>query len=351
MGAAPGRRSFLLAAALATAAVLAPTTAVSAQSEPRPITGLISATNLTPTDQQMIRDYADFWFAAMRDAGDDLVAGSEARAKLLEPVRSAAATEVFRSRYVDPLVDATREASRGNADLFCLVNSMIVLARIGTTNALDELVQHGNQSNEPAWQVRLAASRGAFELLSGDRLGPVKADKLQQAARRLRRCVENETRSEVLHYQLLAILATHRADLDTAARKDVFENLREALFAVSRRAATDPTLLGATDRTVADVLNKFLELGRDQQDVVGATLAPALIALLDAFAAASDAVPVGSPERRRLGSQLSRVQVRLGQLAGAAYPGRSLPRADLARVWNEGGDFRSQVDAWRAIVK
>jgi hypothetical protein len=329
--------------------LVAPTT-VLAQSAPSSIMGLISSATVSPTDEQRIERYVTWYADQVAASGPD---AASATTRLLEPLKSNAASRSFRGAYSRIAVDRMKRIAADPASPYAATSAMVVLTKIGTPAALSALVDEADSRRQSSWWVRLAAARGVRTLLKDDFNDAIDDRGRLRCSRDMAGHAERETDPRVLRYVLLSILEADDERLEPGTRGDIHENLANAMTTVATRARNDASLAAATGLAVATARNAFLEMAntREVQLNFSRLLAPAMIEILAAYEAQwpTDA-STASPAILR---DIERIEIALGFLVIANNPSAAVPTPPAATAWTAGNrdEFSSAVGAWRAALR
>ena len=233
--------------------------------DPRPITGLVGQSSLTPQQRDQIRTYAEFYGNQL--ATGDIPAVEHAKRQLLDPMRAPRVTGEFRSAYSKVLTPGLAGVIAGD-NPHAAVNAMQLLGFLGTPAALDVLKDHIDSKDEDCFEIRLWAAK-AFRMAA--EAGRLKADDLNPLLRQLGAACRSETNPLVLRRQFEAI-----ASVDSSIARDVL------LSAVGKKldelqGQADPSrLMEAIYPALVHLRDQYLRLDRNEQATFGAKIAPQL---------------------------------------------------------------------------
>ncbi len=178
--------------------------------DPRPITGLVGQSDLTPQQRDQIRTYAEFYCNEL--ATGDIPAAERAKRQLLDPMRAPRVTGEFRQAYSRVLTPRLGEVIDGD-NPHAAVNAMQLVGFLGTPAAMDVLKDHIDSKDENRFEVRLWAAK-AFRMAA--EAGRLEADDLNPLLRRYGAACRSETNPSVLRRQFEAI-----ASVDSAIAREV----------------------------------------------------------------------------------------------------------------------------------
>ena len=325
-------------------------------SPPRPssINGLATRNALTPADQTLIREYADFWTAGLLAAAEDPGAVRDIRGELVGPLNRGGATEVFRTTYGRALAPGLGKViDEGNAHVS--VTGVIVLSQVGTDKALDILVERASGAREPRRHVRLAAARGSGHLLLSASENMITGRDITSAARGLQAAVADEQDCYTLRHQVEAIRVASEK-IQEAGRAQVREILVEALESTAERAAApggrDPVqILDAVYPALNKMRTSYLQLPPAAHRDYGKILAPALQDLLRVAETRWNELREDDASRKQLGRFIYLSEQFL-MTVDAIVRGGDTPTTGLKQAWDEGDAARysKEMDRWRAVL-
>ncbi len=272
------------AAAVVTILAVAATVSLCHAADPPSITGLAARSSLSADERAQIEQYATAYTGKLLETTDDPGEIRRVRGKLVDVIRRGGTSEIFRdtySRYALPgLTTVVKDGSPDQS-----VTALIVVAQLGTEQALSMLLGHCAQDDEPRRHVRLAAARSCGYLLSsaGSGLG---ANKVTAAARLLADAAVEEPDHYTLRHLIQAIQAATEATGNADERGQMHRDLVRAIEQTAERAAL------AKDKEAADLLaamypvlhrlrTKFIVMDPVMQRSLGRALGPCVRKVLD----------------------------------------------------------------------
>jgi hypothetical protein len=238
------------------------------------------------------------------------------------------------------------------------VNALRVIERLGTSRALDVLLDHCSRPDEPRWQIRNRAAFGCREILAEAAVPP---RQVTGVARRLNAAAREEDRQLVARRLLQAISAAATADYPD----DVLAQLREiwaetivtVVDAVARQTqATD--MLGVLYAEGPAFRDAYIapRLPRDQQKKLGTIVGPALGKALEIASTNADAVRDDRQLKALYGQVIRFCQEFLKVIDLTERGGNARPSTVFDTLWNgdwSNGDpeeFRNGANSWRDIL-
>lgn len=340
------------------AVVLAALAVSSGFADPPPVTPLTSA-NSSFTQEQIgrIREFASFWadLLNMGPHGDV----RRVKQKLIEPLRAPGVTEVFRDEYSRQLAPELAVVVE-KSDPHRAVNAMIVLANLGTEDAMDVMLDHCDVRGEPRPMVRMWAARGFTMMLEQGRLEVLKGKKVATMGRQLRQAIGDETDRFAIRQQLLALQAADRPSIPADTRRKVREHLVESMNVIADRAARagiekdEQPLLLSVFEPMRQMRTSLLDPARgfSEQREFGRMLGPSLAKVLDvARAHWQDAQ--GEPDLKAEYGELVRLaELFLGTIDGMVRPDDDTPVTTLADAWddNDAKRFAEDLGRWQSVL-
>ncbi len=178
--------------------------------DPRPITGLVGQSALSPQQADQIQTYAEFYCNQLGTG--DVLAAERAKRQLLDPMRAPRVTGEFRQAYSKVLTPRLAGVIDGD-NPHAAVNAMQLVGFLGTPTAMVVLKDHIDSKDENRFEVRLWAAK-AFRMAA--EAGRLEADDLNPLLRRYGAACRSETNPSVLRRQFEAI-----ASVDSAIAREV----------------------------------------------------------------------------------------------------------------------------------
>ncbi|MHC4808939.1 MAG: hypothetical protein ACYTEV_01050 [Planctomycetota bacterium] len=323
---------------------------VAAGQTPASIMGMISSTTVSSADESRIESYVNHYADQLASGGD---AAAEAVERLLEPVSTTAASRSFRGAFGRVAVDRLGRILSDPPSPFVATNALVILSKVGTPGALAALVREADGRDQGDWWIRLAAARGARQLLKDARGDAIDDRTRLRTSRDLSEMAARETDARVLRHVLLAIVQADASQLEPGTRADIHGHLASALSTVAGRIREDASLAPATGLAVAAIRDTFLGMlnQRDVQLEFSRRLAPAMIELLAAYEGHWPAD--GSDAAATHALDIQRIETGLEFMVRAANPAATIPSPPAAEAWSDRnrGGFTSAVGAWRATLR
>jgi hypothetical protein len=327
--------------------------------DPPPITTAIGASSsLDQGDRAVIDGYAEFWTAALLAGADDPGAVRRVRRSLWDPLGRGGVTEVFRTTYGAALEPGLRRVlAEGNAHTTSV--ALVVLAKLQTVDALEELLRHVDVNDEPRRHVRLGAARGCSQIFEGDGLSNAKPTKITNAVRQLRDAAMAEPDRLTLRHQLEAILAADDPALPEAARGQIHAAFVATLDATAQRAAAAPSdalaLLDATYTVLYKIRIALLDptnLDPAAQRNVGRQLGPSLGRMLEVARAHWADIQSTPRAKERFGEIISLCERVLTTTDTFVRPNSSTMNTRLKEYWDQGdeGRYGADLKRWKDIL-
>lgn len=329
-----------------------------ASAEPPPITALITTTRPTAAESRQIRDYAEYWAAELEQAKPDEV--RSIRRALIDPVSRGGITEAFRDQYSVALVPALERVLHAD-DPHTGVNALIIIAQLGTQDALQALVDRCSVEDEPQFHLRRAAARSCEHLLQraaedgGGRLVP---KRIEQASRSLLAAVRVEPDPGIARCQLAAIFAAGQLMKTDNDRAEVRKDLIEALETMATRAAAMPmdqdpvALLSAVYPILVDLRTAFINADADAQKRFGRELAPCLRKILDVATAHWDEIKRSPQAAGDQPGKTIHLCEQFLAFVDTLVRGAKPPDTNLKDAWdrNDIARFKRDLGAWSAVL-
>ncbi len=314
--------------------------------DPRPITGLVGQSALTPQHRDQIRTYAEFYCNQL--ATGDIPAVERAKRQLLDPLRAPRVTGDFRSAYSKGLMPGLAGVIDGD-NPHAAVNAMQIVGFLGTPAALDVLKDHIDSKDEDCFEIRLWAAKAFRMAAEAARLD---ADDLNPLLRQLGAACRSETDPSVLRRQFEAI-----ASVDSSiARQVLLSAVGKKLDELQRQ--TEPSrLMEAIYPALVLLRNQYLDqrLGAADQKVFGKDVANLLCKVFEVGLAHWDKVQSDEQTRTEIGrSYRGAIRVAesflktIDRTMRAAEP----PRTQLVTAWENVNKsrFEAEHQDWRAVL-
>ena len=340
------RVSIRLFACLVTLAVVAEGLA---QAPPRPLSrGIISATS-DLSDQQLkqVRNWADYWCSRLDS--DDPAAVKNAREEVLRPLKSLTrVSDQFRFAYSKVALPHLKNAIASDHP-HAAVNAMIVLSLLGSDRALQLLLEHCDQQNEPRRYVRQRAAAGAKAMLNPDRPFNLTPAAVKNAVRGLRDAAQNESDWLILRHQFEAMAEVD----DPGARGHLVKALGVVVERVALVNGEPSTLIEAVHSAVYRLRNRFLELPLDEQRQLGRKLAPVLDGVCEVARIHWEMAQDDPAAKRTYGGAIRICEEFLRFIDSQIRADQSAPRTQLKRHWDDRNKPRYEVDKerWSKIIQ
>lgn len=341
--------------AIASASWLAPP--AMAQTRPTlPGLDVLTAPQLSPQQISRICEYGSFWTTrlAAKDATPEAV--EEARAELIRPLNAPQVANDFRFQYSKCVVPELQPVIR-DGHPHAAVNAILVVSHLGSDRAANLLLDHGDLLTEPRWQIRARAAAGCRLLLQS---GSLPANKIVDAARRLRDATGRETDNLVLQRQFEAIDAADVAGMEPGDREQARKALLEAFQSVVDRIAKNNNphpnpLLGAVSRAVlllrdSKFLNNAVPIA--ERDALGKTVAPNLVRII-ALVGSRWEEGHGDAELDKLGRETIGACEGFLRIIDERVRGKGrAPQSSLQQSWagNQRDAFESDLRTWQDVT-
>jgi len=325
---------------------------------PQSITGLTSASSLSPDEVRKIESYVNDLIRRLRKAADDPAEVREIRQDLIQPVSRGGVTEIFLDKYSRASIKGLEEVvADGNAHTS--VVAIIVMSNLGTERALDRLVRHTSSRDEKRSYVRLAAARGCGQLFQNKNFQEAMPKKVTGASRRLASAAKIETDPVVLRRQALAIFyASEMRELPPASRAQIRENLIDLLDSVAKRAAAAPIdddtigMVAAVYHVLLKMRGAYLEASTQAQKDFGRQLGPKLLAILEVAKQHWTAAQKTPRRDGQPGYVINICERFLTLIDGVVRGGTKPPKTDAKHAWDMGDKTRYTKDlsAWSTVL-
>ena len=317
---------------------------------PASIMGMISSSAVSSADEARIQAYVNHYADQLASGGD---AATDAVNRLLEPISTTAASRSFRGALGQVAVARMGRIINDPPSPFVATNALVILSKVGTPGALAALVEQADGRRQDDWWIRLAAARGARQLLKDARGDAIDDRTRLRTSRDLSEIAGRESDARVLRHVLLAIVQADSPQLEAGTRADIHGHLASALTTVAGRIRQDASLAPATGLAVAATRDAFLGMlnQREVQLEFSRRLAPAMIELLAAYEGHWPAD--GSEAAAAHALDIQRIETGLEFLVKAANPAATIPSPPAAKAWSDRnrGGFTSAVGAWRATLR
>ncbi len=341
----------LISTGLATSVILAvvvlPTHPARAAAPAR-INQLVDKANLSERDRDDIRRYALHW------AGNwDPDKVDEARVKLIEPLRAIRVGDRFRIEYSKVVVPLLEKVIL-NGSAHATVNSLQVVAFLGTPDALKVILAHASIDDEDDYSIRLWAAL-AFPIAVSQ--GVLPQNKINEALRKLEKAASHEATAPgpantpmpwlVLQRQFEAI-----ASVENSVSREVLPKVLKAVTLAMESQQGPSDLMHATYPALILILNEYLTLDQANQQRVGKSLAPVLCDLCT-VAAKHWGNAQGDKAARKSYDGAVHVSENLLKLIDARVrPNQKRPRTELGPAWRSGDKNRFVEDhnKWRDVL-
>ena len=314
--------------------------------DPRPISGLVGQSALTPQQRDQIRTYAEFYCDQF--ATGDIPAVERAKRQLLDPMRAPRVTGEFRSAYSKILTPSLAAVIDGD-NPHAAVNAMQLLGFLGTPAALDVLKDHIDSKDEDCFGIRLSAAK-AFRMAA--EAGRLDANDLNPLLRQLGAACRSETDPLVLRRQFEAI-----ASVDSSIAREVLLSAVGKKLDKLQGQAEPSRLMEAIYPALRRLRDQYLNprLMAADQKVFGKDIAHLLCKVFEVGLAHWDNIQ--SDEQTRMGIGRSyRGAIRLAEsflktidrTVRAAEP----PRTQLGAAWENADKSRFEAghQDWRAVL-
>ncbi len=316
---------------------------------PRPLSrDIISATvDLSPQQLAQVKNRADYWCSRLDS--DDPEAVQNAREEVLRPLKSLMrASDLFRFEYSKVALPHLRTAIAGDHP-HAAVNAMIVLPLLGSDRALQLLLEHCDQKNEPRRYVRQRAAAGAKAMLRPDPPFNLRQAAVRNAVQELRDAAGNEPDWLILRHQFEAM-----AEVDDPKARN---HLVDALEAVVERVALvngEPSAsIEAVYSAVYRLRNSFVTgLNLDEQQELGRKLAPVLDRVCEVARIHWNVAQDDPAAKKTYGGAIRVCEEFLKIIHQQMRADGSAPRTQLKRYWDDRNKPRFELDKrrWSEII-
>lgn len=328
-------------------ALLAAVAAVSSSVHAAPplIKDLADNSRLDDRDRQDIRNYAEYW--CERLAREDPVVVDEARIKLMRPLQvTVQVSDVFRWEYARTTLPRLEQVLGGDSPQGA-VGALQVAGLLGTTQALDLMLDHCSVQNEAERGIRLWAAK-SFPI-AVDR-GVLPDNDKNRALRQFGNAAGQETDWLILRRQFEAI-----ASVDNNVSRDVQLNV---LRATTRRMASvnggPSDLMQAMYPALLLVRNEYVvRLEKDDQQSMGTALAPILCDLCSVANQHWKNAQNDASARASYGGAIQVSETLLTLIDAQVRPRQVGPRTQLSPAWQRQQKPRFEDDhhKWQAVLQ
>ena len=338
-----------LAASVIMAVAVLPTPPAHAAAPAR-INQLVDNANLSERDRDDIRRYALHW-AGTREP-DEV---DEARAKLIEPLRAIRVGDRFRFEYSRAVVPHLEKVIL-QGTTHAAVNSLQVVALLGTPEALKVILAHASIDDEDDFGIRLWAAR-AFPIAVDQ--GVLPQDKINEALRKLEKAASREAAAAgaadaplqwlVLQRQFEAI-----ASVKNSVSRDVLAKVLKAVTQAMKKNQHGPSdLMNATYPALMLILNEYLTLDPANRKTVGKSLAPVLCDLCRVAATHWAKAQDNEVARKSYGGAVHISENLLKLIDARIRPDQVRPRTELGGAWRSGDKHRFDLDRdkWSDVLR
>ena len=339
------RVSLRLAACLVTLAVVAEGLA---KAPPRPLSrDIISATSpLSVQELAQVENWAEYW--CRRLDSDDPQAVENARDEVLRPLTSLLRpSDLFRFQYSKVALPHLKNAI-ASPHPHAAVNAMIVLPLLGSDRALQLLLEHCDQRNEPRRYVRQRAAAGAKAMLNPRRPFNLRQAAVRNAVRELRDAARNEPDWLILRHQFEAMAEVN----DPGARGHLVNALEAVVERVALVNGEPSALIEAVYSAVYRLRNRFVTLSLDEQQELGRKLAPVLDRVCEVARIHWNVAQDDPEAKKTYGGAIKVCEEFLKIIHQQMRADRSAPRTQLKRHWDDRNKPRFEVDKqqWSDII-
>lgn len=313
------------------------------------------ATNTQPlsdSDRRAVERYTTFWTDVLKRAAEAPEDVKNARDRLLSPLDGIGVSRSFRDHYTRVILPEVEQiVAEGNSH--GISNALTVLAMTGTDQALKQLVDWSDPTEEDRAFVRISAARSTRQLLREVAPDAIRPTVLTAQVRNLRDAAQKEPNPVALRHQLTAIIAADRPD----TREKVFAAVAVALSSTAERAAVAKpdearALLAAMQPVLIDLRSAFFQIEDIQgQKTLGTNLAPSIRKALEvANVHWAEAQAQAKPFYR---DYIYFCETSLTFIDEIVRRGEDRPETNLVVAWDENDRDRYAADlqAWEQIVE
>ncbi len=315
---------------------------------PARISHLVDNANLSERDRDDIRRYALHWAGGRNPAEVD-----EARAKLIEPLRAVRVGDLFRFEYSKAVVPHLEKVIL-DGSTHAAVNSLQVVALLGTPDALKVILAHASIEDEDDFGIRLWAAL-AFPIAVEQ--GVLPQNKINEALRRLEKAASREAAASGAadaQYQWLVVLRQFEAiaSVRNSVSRDVLVKVLKAVTLAMEKQQGPSDLMQATYPALMLILNEYLTLDSANRETVGKSLAPVLCDLCTVAAAHWGNAQVDEAARKSYGGAVHISENLLKLIDARVRPNQMRPRTELGPAWRDRDKNRFERDhnKWRAVL-
>lgn len=330
------------------AAVTALLTCSAHAAAPARISHLVDNASLSERDRDDIRRYALHWTGSRESAEVD-----EARAKLIEPLRAVRVGKLFRVEYSKVVVPHLEKVIL-DGSTHAAVNSLQVVALLGTPEALKVILAHASIEDEDDFGIRLWAAL-AFPIAV--KQGVLPQNKINEALRRLEKAASHEAAAAGAadaQYQWLVLQRQFEAiaSVKNSVSRDVQVKVLKAVTLAMEKQQGPSDLMQATYPALMLILNQYLTLDPANRETVGKSLAPVLCDLCTVAAAHWGNAQVDDAARKSYGGAVHISENLLKLIDARVRPDQARPRTQLGPAWRNGDKNRFERDhnKWREVL-
>lgn len=237
--------------------------------------------------------------AAVDDVADRFAQGDlgtvvESRNRLIELVKNPLAGEVFRREFAVILVQRFRPLTK-EKQAFRATNAFIVARFLGTSDAIDFLLENIDPESQPDVALRISA---AAQLPKAIAAAPLSPPQLDAQAKKIAKAARTETNWMVISHELDAVGDMLRPKTLPTAQAEAIAQSESGII----NDLADRTLKGGSPELVL-ALQRALLVVRNQVDVpVSARVLDAIAPSLERITAAKESMPAEFAARPELAS-------------------------------------------------
>lgn len=309
---------------------------------------VLSANEITPSQQQRIDEYVTYWANQLGSTDSTAAETAQAAEKLIEPPTAPGTRSGFRVTYARAALPKLTAVLRQQQDDYRAVQAAKVIGFLGTPGALEQLVEFCDAESEPRASVRLWAARGCEVLITRTRDEGIIVDRdVVAALRSLRQAAEDEPNWLVLH-RLFEAMAAAGSDTGRQRQLEAFDAVVERLEELDEPS----DLMRAVTRAIVSLRDQYVRMAPSQQTAYGRELGPVLGRVQQVASTHWDAAQSDPAMKKVYGQAVQLSESLLKLIDQNVRLGEPSPSTSLYLSWQQGNrpEFQSQAQSWMDVL-